>query len=132
MTAFSLPSELDLSPDQLFGYLACALVLTTFAMRSMQGLRYVAILSNIAFIYYAGALGLMPIFILHAVLLPLNLWRLVELWSNTSIARQDKENKTRGTQGMSKSVPGSRSVGQLVLVASQDEQPKGFARIQHQ
>lgn len=65
--------------NELWGFVACSLVLATFAMKSMRRLRFVAILSNIAFIYYAAALGLLPIFLLHAILLPLNLWRLLGL-----------------------------------------------------
>lgn len=69
----------QLGLNELWGFVACSLVLATFAMKSMRRLRFVAILSNIAFIYYAATLGLMPIFILHAILLPLNLWRLLAL-----------------------------------------------------
>lgn len=76
MPDFPSPFEIG---HQLWGFLACSLVLATFAMKSMRRLRCVAILSNIAFIYYAGALGLLPIFVLHAVLLPLNVWRLLEI-----------------------------------------------------
>jgi hypothetical protein len=73
------PIEVSVSPIDLAGFLACSLVLATFAMRSMGRLRLLAILSNLAFIYYAAALGLIPILLLHAILLPLNLWRLLEL-----------------------------------------------------
>ena len=69
----------ELGLNELWGFVACSLVLATFAMGSMRRLRFVAILSNIAFIYYAAALGLLPIFVLHAILLPLNLWRLLAL-----------------------------------------------------
>jgi hypothetical protein len=60
------------------GYLASALVLTAFGMKDMVNLRVVAICSNVAFIAYALVLNLLPILILHAVLLPLNGWRLTE------------------------------------------------------
>jgi type IV secretory pathway VirB6-like protein len=61
------------------GYLASALVLLTFMTKDMRLLRIVAILSNIAFIAY-GVLGsLAPIFVLHLLLLPLNIVRLKEL-----------------------------------------------------
>lgn len=65
---------------ELAGYGAAALVFATFCMRTMLPLRLTAIASNLAFIAY-GALGdLRPILLLHAVLLPVNVWRTVELW----------------------------------------------------
>lgn len=61
------------------GYTASALVLATFSVRSMRALRCIGILSNIAFISYAVAAGLAPILILHLVLLPTNVFRLLQL-----------------------------------------------------
>jgi hypothetical protein len=62
------------------GYLASALVFATFCMTSMIPLRIAAIGSNVAFIVYAAALGpLYPVLILHAILLPINVWRTVEM-----------------------------------------------------
>jgi hypothetical protein len=45
-------------------------------MKEMVPLRIVALCSNIAFIAYGIGLGLTPIWLLHASLLPLNGWRL--------------------------------------------------------
>ena len=61
------------------GYAAAALVLTTFCMRTMMPLRLIAIASNVAFAAYGAAAGLFPILVLHLILLPLNIWRLIEL-----------------------------------------------------
>ena len=60
------------------GYLASALVLGTFSMRDMVALRALAIVSNLAFIAYAALAGIAPVLLLHALLLPMNLLRLVE------------------------------------------------------
>jgi hypothetical protein len=60
------------------GYVASALVLATFSMRSMRALRLMAIASNVAFIGYAAMADLHPILALHATLLPLNLMRLLQ------------------------------------------------------
>jgi hypothetical protein len=61
------------------GFAAASLVLATFCMRGMRTLRFVAIASNIAFIAY-GYLGhLAPVLWLHALLLPINLCRLMQL-----------------------------------------------------
>ena len=61
---------------ELLGYLACALVLAAFCMPSIVPLRIVAIFSNVAFIGYASLGCLTPVLLLHAVLLPVNAYRL--------------------------------------------------------
>jgi len=58
------------------GYLAASLVLATFCMRSMGGLRLMALASNLAFIGYGYLADLMPVLLLHAVLLPINVYSL--------------------------------------------------------
>jgi hypothetical protein len=68
------------------GWVASALVFSTFFTDTMLRLRIIAIASNLAFMNYA-LLGLMygdfsrlyPIFVLHAALLPLNVSRLHQL-----------------------------------------------------
>ena len=68
------------------GWVASALVFSTFFMTTMLRLRIIAIASNLAFMSYAllglvaGDFGrLYPIFVLHAALLPLNVSRLHQL-----------------------------------------------------
>ena len=61
------------------GYLASLLVLATFCMRDMVALRAVAIASNLAFIAYSGLADIGPVLLLHALLLPVNVVRLLEL-----------------------------------------------------
>jgi hypothetical protein len=58
------------------GYLASLLVFTTFYMKTMIPLRCVAIASNVVFMTYGLTGRIYPVFVLHAVLLPLNLIRL--------------------------------------------------------
>jgi CRP/FNR family transcriptional regulator, cyclic AMP receptor protein len=61
------------------GYLASLLVFSTFYMKTMIPLRCVAIASNFAFIAY-GFLGrVYPVLILHLLLLPLNVMRLLQI-----------------------------------------------------
>ncbi len=62
----------------IIGFVASALVLATFAMKDMRHLRAMAVLSNLAFIVYGAINGLLPVLILHLLLLPLNLRRLIE------------------------------------------------------
>ena len=68
------------------GWIAAALVFSTFFMKTMLPLRLVAIASNVAFMTYGllsiayGDFGrIYPIFVLHTCLLPLNVVRLIEL-----------------------------------------------------
>jgi hypothetical protein len=60
------------------GYVASGLVLAAFYMKDIVPLRIVALSSNLAFIAYGLALGLTPIWLLHALLVPLNGYRLME------------------------------------------------------
>lgn len=62
----------------LIGFAASALVFLTFCMQTLLPLRIIAIASNILFIAYGIFAGLVPILILHAVLLPVNIWRTVQ------------------------------------------------------
>jgi hypothetical protein len=61
------------------GYLASALVLATFCMKTMIPLRSAAVVSNVAFIVYGFYDEVYPVLILHAVLLPLNAWRAIQM-----------------------------------------------------
>jgi hypothetical protein len=76
---------------EIAGYLASALVFATFYMKLMGPLRMAAIASNVAFIIYASLGGITPILLLHAALLPLNLWRLHQMRQLTQKVRQAME-----------------------------------------
>jgi hypothetical protein len=73
------------------GYLASALVLTTFCMRDMAALRCLAIASNLAFIAYGALAGLGPVLVLHLLLLPVNLLRLVDVRRSAALAERDAQ-----------------------------------------
>ena len=60
------------------GFVAAGLVLGTFCMKRLVPLRAMAIGSNLAFISYGYAAGIEPVLVLHLVLVPVNLVRLVE------------------------------------------------------
>jgi hypothetical protein len=62
-----------------FGYLALVLVVASSSMRTMTPLRVLSIGSNLAFISYSIAEGLLPILILHSLLLPINSIRLFQM-----------------------------------------------------
>ena len=63
----------------LFGWVAASFVLSSFYFRNMASLRLAAIASNMLFITYAVLANAWPILVLHCLLFPLNLWRLLEL-----------------------------------------------------
>lgn len=60
------------------GYVAAGLVLLTFCQKRMVPLRLAALGSNLAFFAYGLLLGLASVWLLHAILLPVNVSRLVE------------------------------------------------------
>jgi hypothetical protein len=64
---------------EVLGYMAAGLVLATFTMRTMIPLRVLGVASNVAFISYGYVADLVPVLLLHAVLLPLNVYRLLEM-----------------------------------------------------
>ena len=64
---------------EVIGYVASMLVFCTFYMKTMIPLRVVGILSNVAFITYGAGCRLYPVLILHAILLPLNCVRLIQM-----------------------------------------------------
>jgi hypothetical protein len=80
---------------EIAGYLACALVFATFCMRGLFPLRLLAVASNVAFIVYAAMDGLMPVLLLHATLLPLNLWRGLQVLRT---GQRDPEQATEGDE----------------------------------
>ncbi|HZL30176.1 MAG TPA: cyclic nucleotide-binding domain-containing protein [Pseudolabrys sp.] len=61
------------------GYFASLLVFTTFCMKTMIPLRLAALGSNVAFIVYGFYGHIYPVLILHAVLFPTNVWRMIEM-----------------------------------------------------
>src|SRR5688572_17773435 len=73
---------------ELIGYLAAALALAAFYMREIIPLRVAALCSNLAFIAYGLALGLVPVWLLHALLLPINGCRLLEALRSLNAGRE--------------------------------------------
>ena len=63
----------------LVGYAASSVVLATFCMKTMRPLRIAALASNVLFAAYGLLGGIYPVLILHLVLFPINLARLLQL-----------------------------------------------------
>lgn len=69
-----------MTAGDLSGWLAAALTLMAFSMKSMMALRILAIAANVCFILYGAMSWAYPVLVLHVVLLPCNVLRLCELW----------------------------------------------------
>ena len=67
-----------MSGVEALGFVAAGLVFATFCMKRLVPLRAVAISSNLAFILYGYSAGLKPVLVLHLVLLPVNVFRLLQ------------------------------------------------------
>jgi CRP-like cAMP-binding protein len=68
-----------MSIPEILGYLATAFNIAAYSMRTMIPLRILAIISNGVFIVYGATAGVYPVLILHAILLPLNAYRLRQM-----------------------------------------------------
>src|SRR5580692_3136319 len=85
----------------LAGYAASSMVLATFCMKTMRPLRILALASNVLFAVYAFFGGLYPVLILHVVLFPINLARLVQLQRLTPHASRCRGRHRRSVDGRS-------------------------------
>jgi hypothetical protein len=92
------------------GYLASTLVVMAFCMKDIVPLRVVALTSNVAFLTYGIGLDLVPIWLLHAILLPINGWR---LWQGISIGQLETSASSR-RKGISGSIVGVLDISQIV------------------
>lgn len=63
----------------ILGYVASASVLATFCMSTMVPLRIIAIGSNVLFIAFGALAHIYPVLVLHVVLLPVNITRLIQI-----------------------------------------------------
>ncbi|MBN9023639.1 MAG: cyclic nucleotide-binding domain-containing protein [Rhizobiales bacterium] len=68
-----------MSIPEILGYLATAFNIAAYSMRTMIPLRILAIMSNAVFIVYGATAGVYPVLVLHAILLPLNAYRLRQM-----------------------------------------------------
>lgn len=80
-----------ISTGFVLGMIASVLTLSSFSMKSMLPLRMFALASNIFFIAYAYLGSLLPVLILHSLLLPLNVKRLMEILKLTSEIKKANE-----------------------------------------
>ena len=77
------------------GFLAAGLVITAFCMKDILHLRLVAVASNVAFLAYGIAFGLIPVWLLHLALLPVNLVRLWQVGDRIATDKTQDQGKGR-------------------------------------
>lgn len=65
---------MELSPVELIGYLASALVVTSLAMTSVVRLRIVSLIGSVVFVAYGALLPSIPIIITNTAVAGLNIW----------------------------------------------------------
>jgi hypothetical protein len=63
----------------MVGYAATLAVLGSFCMTTLVRLRILAVVSNLLFGAYGMMAHLYPVFVLHSILLPINLFKLARL-----------------------------------------------------
>jgi len=63
----------------MVGYAAALAVLGSFCMTTLVRLRILAVVSNLLFGAYGMMAHLYPVFVLHSILLPINLFKLARL-----------------------------------------------------
>jgi CRP/FNR family transcriptional regulator, cyclic AMP receptor protein len=68
-----------MTPVDFVGYAASATVLATFCMSTMIPLRVIAILSNILFSLFGFWTHIYPVMLLHLILFPVNIVRLMQI-----------------------------------------------------
>jgi hypothetical protein len=66
----------NLNVVEIIGYLASALVVASFAMKSVVRLRIVSLIGSVVFVVYGVMLGSIPLIITNAAAAALNLWNL--------------------------------------------------------
>jgi hypothetical protein len=62
----------------LIGYAAALAVLGSFSMSTIVPLRVLAVVSNVLFAAYGVLAHLYPVFFLHSILLPINVFKLAK------------------------------------------------------
>jgi hypothetical protein len=102
--------ESAMSLTNLLGYAAGFLVLLTFSMKTMVPLRVVGIFSNVFFITYAFYASAQPIMVLHSILLPLNIFLLVQILVLLRKVEEASQNQDEPNLDWLKSIAQSRAL----------------------
>ena len=76
----------------MVGYAAALAVLGSFCMTTLVPLRILAVVSNLLFGAYGMMAHLYPVFVLHSILLPINLFKLARLQFYAGVDAQADSN----------------------------------------
>lgn len=74
--------------SEILGYAAAALTIATYSVRTMIPLRVIGICANCLFVAYGYFSEVYPQLLLHAILLPLNSFRLYQMMRLISLVKQ--------------------------------------------
>jgi hypothetical protein len=96
---------------EAIGYLAAALALAAFAVKTMLPLRALAVAMSAAFIAYGLLAGIDVLWVTHSLLLPLNAARFYQLWHARSLVMH--------------AAPGELSIEPLLPFMLEVRKPKG-------
>jgi hypothetical protein len=103
-----------MSSIDVLGYAAALAVLSSFCMSAIVPLRILAVVSNLLFGLYGVLAYLYPVFFLHSILLPINLFKLARcqssagprnVFSFAARPRQADEQSRMGRDGPSSRTP---------------------------
>ncbi|MFN3144023.1 MAG: Crp/Fnr family transcriptional regulator [Paracoccaceae bacterium] len=97
------------------GWVAAALTLAAYSMRTMLPLRATAVCANVCFIYFGWQSGLPSVLALHAILLPLNGFRLWQLVQGVSRVRAQRGKDADFTWLRRMASPRTYAAGSLVF-----------------
>jgi CRP/FNR family cyclic AMP-dependent transcriptional regulator len=64
---------------EAIGFMGSLFTVLTYSMKEMLWLRITAVLSCMSFIVYGAMIESWPLILMDMTLLPINLWRLIEL-----------------------------------------------------
>jgi CRP/FNR family cyclic AMP-dependent transcriptional regulator len=91
-----------MSAGELWGWLAAALMVSSFFCERTTSLRMTAVGASSCFLIYGLSLGLTPVVSLHFILIFVNVWRLFQI------------------------VPATPKVQERIIIASNDQQASGL------
>ena len=75
----------------MIGFAGSGFAIATYWMREMLALRLMAVLSCVCFIFYGISIGSYPLLAMEFVLLPINLFRLVQLLRPANAAASEQK-----------------------------------------
>ncbi len=85
---------------ELIGYAAAAVMLIATFRATIIPLRTVSLLGNAIFLVFGLLIGLWPLVLAHALMLPVNLWRLVEMRRLVRAIRAEHEGEAYGMEAL--------------------------------